>query len=187
MPINEARSKVRERLMPDFSKADRSQPKEQDMSSYANPKNSFTVDKSGGDVLAQLTEAQKDALLQQLLSRPTGKEFDLNAPVVIRTPHKEFPKAVYHHGSGRVLHVEDGAQLTLAKTRGFVEEPAPNRDYSKIGLNGIAAMKANAPEREKEMSTEELLALEQGEATAAEEQVQREVEVGIEPSCKARR
>jgi len=129
-----------------------------------DPRNSFTVDKSAG-VLGQLTEAQKDELLQQLLSRPAGKEFDLNAPVVIRTPYKEFPKAVYHHGSGRVVHVEDQNQLDMALKRGFEEKPAPDRDYSKINLAGIAAMKAEAPPREKEFSSADLAAMEQEEAT----------------------
>lgn len=178
MPLNESSRNPRERLNADFSRRDANSPKESIFMTQS--KNSFAVDKATGDVLSQLFESQKDALLQQLLNRPTGREFDLNAPVLVRVPHQEFPRMVYHHGSGRVAVANNVEEFAIAQKRGFQAQPAPNRDYSKISLSGIAAIQQEAEEREKELSDEEIAALEQQEADAAAEQAKRAKEAESE-------
>jgi len=76
-------------------------------------------------------------------------------------PKNEFPKALYHHGNGRVLKVENEKEQKAALKRGFELKPSPDHDYSKVSRAGIAAKASSEPKREEEMSAEELAALDE--------------------------
>ena len=78
-------------------------------------------------------------------------------------PKHEFPKMVYHHDSGRVLTVQNEKEQKAASKRGFVPEPSPGHDYSKVSRAGIAAKASAEPKREEEMSAEELAALDEAD------------------------
>ena len=113
----------------------------------SQPGNSFTVDK------------------------PTVHIEDINNPPKVpynpHDPKNEFPKLLYHHDTGRVLRIEAGPeaekQQKAALKRGFVLQPSPKYDYSKINRGGLAAPSVKGPKREEEMSAEELAALDEPE------------------------
>lgn len=106
--------------------------------------NSFTVDKP---------------------SAPTITDIN-NPPRANYNPHdpkNEFPKMLYHHGSGRVLKVNDAKEQKAALKRGFDLKPSPGRDYSKVSRAGIAAVAEHGEKREEEKSAAEMAALDDEE------------------------
>jgi hypothetical protein len=123
----------------------------QEMEPSNMPVNSFAVDK--------LDPLVREELLRQLLATaPVGSVIDINNPPRQRYVHQDFPRMVYHHGSLRVLVVEDAAQLKAAQKHGYKLEPAPNADYSQI-KGGIAASKQTSAPREEELTAEQLAEL----------------------------
>ena len=98
---------------------------------------------------------------------PTVEITDINNPprrnYNPHDPKHEFPKMLYHHESGRVLNVNDAREQKAALKRGFNLKPSPGHDYSKVNQAGIAAVAAQGPKREEEMSADELAALDEAE------------------------
>lgn len=106
--------------------------------------NSFAVDHGAGETVLDI-------------NNPPRKNYNPNAP------ENQFPRAVYHHETGRVLHVSNEKELKAALKRDFDLKPSAGRDYSKISAAGIAAPKTVAELREEEMSAEDLAALDEAE------------------------
>jgi hypothetical protein len=159
MPLNESRTKTRERWplefdlegIPRHDKAERERAlalRRQEMEfKKMNQGNNFAVDYNNGDQVR-----------------------DINNPPRKPYKHEEYPKMVYHHDSGRVLTVNDQAQEKTALKQGFQLKPSPGHDYAKVRSGMLAPVKPEAPEREKEMSVEELEQLEAGEQELAAEE-----------------
>jgi hypothetical protein len=156
MPINEARRNVRDRWPLQFDleavprdNAERARLLKEMRGLSAPPEeimntpqvtNNFTVDK--------LSAEQKQELLNLLLTdAPTGREIDLNKPVIVPYRHKEFPRMIYHHDSGHTLEIAAGPnadkELKAALKKGFQLKPAPGRDYSQV-KRGIAPLASAA-------------------------------------------
>jgi len=104
--------------------------------------NSFAVDYGAGEHIIDI-------------NNPPRKNYNPHAP------ENQFPRALYHHETGRILHVENEKEMTAALKRNFELKPAPGRDYSKISMAGIAAEKTKHEPREEEMSAAELAALDE--------------------------
>lgn len=120
------------------------------------PTNSFAIDK--------LDPLVREELLKQLLATaPVGAVIDINNPKTKRYVHQEYPRLVYHHGSLKVVQVNDEKQLKAAQRQGFKLEPAPGADYSKIQA-GKAAVKTTGEAREEEISAEQLAELDAEDA-----------------------
>lgn len=114
------------------------------MSPVQPVRNSFTVDQPSTDAIADINNPPR---------RPYNPH----------DPKNEFPKMLYHHSSGRVLHVKDEKEQKAALKRGFDLKPSPDFDYSKVNRAGVAAKAHHEPKREEDMSAEELAALDEGE------------------------
>lgn len=162
MPLNEAKHKVRERWPAQFDiegvprdnatrrqLLDQIQQKDTTMAQFRdsslalqNPENQFTVDKN---------------------QSPEPFISDINNPPQRRYKHQEYPKAMYHHDSGRTLVVKDEKEEAAAKKKGFKEEPSPDHDYSRTQFGRVAPEKAVAPEGERELTPEQLAELEEGD------------------------
>lgn len=116
---------------------------EEPMSPVHTVRNSFTVD-----------QPQQGAAIT-----------DINNPPQTRynphDPKNEFPKMLYHHGTGRVLIVANAKEEKAALKRDFQLKPSSDYDYYKISRAGIAAKASTEPKREEEMSAEELAALDE--------------------------
>jgi hypothetical protein len=105
------------------------------------------------------------------VDQPTVEITDINnpprRPYNPHDPKNEFPKVLYHHETGRVLHIAAGPnaekEQKAALKRGFELKPSPAHDYSKITRAGIAAVAEHAPKREEEMSAEELAAMDEAD------------------------
>lgn len=107
-----------------------------------NPQNLFAVDKA---------------------QEPEPFIADINNPPQKRYKHQEYPKAMYHHTSGRTLLIHDEKEEKIAAKQGFQEEPSPKHDYSRIQFGRVAPAKQEAPAGERTMTAEELAALEAGD------------------------
>lgn len=118
----------------------------------ATPKNQFAVDYQ--------TETVRD------INNPPRKPYR----------HQEYPKMVYHHESGHVLQVDDKRQEQAAVRKGFQLKPSPVHDYSKVKMGRSVPLKPEAPDREAEMSAEELVEIEDGERELAEEEAAAQAE-----------
>jgi hypothetical protein len=176
MPLNESTSKPRrERWPASFDiegiprdtatrKAHLEQKRIQEESMKVT--NTFTVDQPAGPVITDIN----------------------NPPHVNYNPYdaaNQYPKMLYHHGTGRVLKVgqaippgvlndpaarekirlQNEREEKAATKRGFQLKPSPDHDYSKVNRAGVAAPADHGEKREEEMSAEELAALdEQGQA-----------------------
>ena len=114
--------------------------------------NHFTVDQPSTDVF--ITD----------INNPPRKNFN---PYDAKN---QYPKMMYHHETGRVLHVGKAKELKpgdnekeekAAAKRGFKLKPSPDYDYSKVSRAGIAAKATVQEKREEEMSAEELAALDE--------------------------
>lgn len=135
-------------------------PEETTMSPVPLVKNRFATD----DPMADLTPAQKKALLDKLLKETfdtAGQVMDLSRPIVISrpapgTPEFEYPKAMYHHGTGHYWRVENEAQEKQWAGQGYKTTPAPDRDYSQVQHGRVAPMKPGAVPRAVEDETEQL-------------------------------
>jgi hypothetical protein len=108
------------------------------------PQNHFTVDPPK---TAEITD----------INNPPKKNYNP------RDPKNEYPKMLYHHGTGRVLHVANEKEQKAAMKRGFELKPSPDYDYSKVSRAGIAAKASSEPKREEEMSAEELAAMDEAD------------------------
>jgi len=114
------------------------------MSTVTPTRNSFTVD--------QPTVGISD------INNPPHKNYNPH------DPKNQYPKMLYHHGTGRVLTVANEKEQKAAMKRDFQLEPSLDHDYSKVNRAGIAAKASSEPKREEEMSAEELAALDEADA-----------------------
>ncbi len=165
-------TKHRRRLV-EMKRRESEEEKETEMSN-----NSFAVDK--------LSAADREALLTALMrERPAGREIDLSKPVVGRYVHQEYDKMLYHHGSGHVLVVRDAREEAAAAKRGYVTEPSPNHDYSKLSGSNHAALKLNATREETPLSAAELVALDEQDFAASQPIADDSVATDPEASSQA--
>ena len=112
-----------------------------------------------------VTRAHRPQQLHRRSAPATAAITDINNPPQTRynphDPKNEFPKMLYHHGTGRVLVVANAKEEKAALKRDFQLKPSPDHDYSKVSRAGIAAKASTEPKREEEMSAEELAALDE--------------------------
>ena len=91
-------------------------------------------------------DAMRKILAQHDEQNPKPENvFNPNQPPKEPYRHQEFPKLMYSE-RGHVLTVASAQEEEAARDKGYMSEPHPDYDYSRIDRNSMKAARTETPE-----------------------------------------